>query len=110
MVDQRRGGPLRLAVHQVQRGVGLDVDDRDVVRDQVMQVPGHLHALIAGPPAQLGRAGLLRVSRALITAPDELGHADQEEEPGRQAERALGRGVATLSDQPAAAIPRPGTR
>ncbi len=103
---QRRAGPFGLAVHQVQRRVGLDIDDRDVVGDQVMQIPCHLHALLAGPAAQLGRAGPVRVRSALIAAADELGHAEQEEQPGRQPERGPGRGVAALPDEPGR--PHPG--
>jgi hypothetical protein len=102
VVDGRQGrtGAFGLAVHQVQRGVGLDVDDRDVVRYHVVQVPRHPHPLLAGPSAKLLLTAPLQRGGPLAPDADQLGGAQQEHQPGRQPERERGGGVAALPDQP----------
>ena len=102
LVDGGQGGagPVRLAVHQVQRGVGLDVDDRDVVRHHVVQVPRDPHPFLAGPAAQLLLTALLERSRPLAPGPDDLGDGQQEQQQDRQPHREPGAGVAGAADQP----------
>jgi hypothetical protein len=82
---QRAASPFGLAVHQVQRGVRLDIDDRDVVRYHVVQLPGDCQALLARSPA--GR--FLTASRhrlgPLPAEPQPLGHPEQPQQSGRAA-------------------------
>ena len=53
IVDGGQGAasPIGLAVHQVQCGVGLHVDDRDVVGDHVVEVAGDAEPFLAGAGA-----------------------------------------------------------
>src|SRR6185437_10396447 len=67
---ERLPGPFWLPVHQVQSRVGLDVNDRDVVGDDVVQVAGDRQAFGHGLAFKLFFSGLGLLDGALVPGPD----------------------------------------
>jgi hypothetical protein len=97
---QRLSGPVRLAVHEVQRGVGLHVDHRDVVRQDVVQVAGDADALLACPPLKLIFPATRGGRSALPAHPDQLGDCQQHQQPRGDTQGNSQVGMARPTDQP----------
>ena len=70
LVDRRQCDPrlLGLLVHQVQGDAGLDVDQRDVVRQHIVELLGDAQPLLVGLTAGLELARLPGLCEALSAA------------------------------------------
>ena len=81
-VDGGQGfdGALRLPVRQVQGGGGLDVDDRDVVGHDVVEVAGDPYPLLTGHAARLFVLNVPLCLGALVPEADALGPAKQDKQ------------------------------
>jgi len=83
---QRLAGLFGLAVHQMQPDPGLDVDQRDVVRDDVVQLAGDPQPLVGRVAQQLLLAGTAGLHDALAPGTDAFADREQHEQPGGQAD------------------------
>jgi hypothetical protein len=105
---ERRAGALGLLVEQVERGAGLDVDERHVVRQHVVQLARDPEALLAGAGDLLLATRSLGLVPPLLAEGDELDRRGQHEHPGGQADHLAERrraGVADPRRQPSEADP-----
>jgi len=85
---QRRARLLGTFVHQFEGDAGLDVDHRDAVGQDVVQLSGDVQALLARSPArglELGAPGLGGLASShptqLAAVADQLGDGAQREQP-----------------------------
>ena len=89
LVDRRQRDPrlAGLLVHQLQGDAGLDVDQRNVVRQHVVQLAGDAQPLLVGLAAGLELARPLGLREALLAAADPLDAGQRHEQPGGDRER-----------------------
>jgi len=81
---ERLGPPIGLGIHEVETDAGLDVDERDVVADHVVEIAGHLEALLAGLAAGVECPGGEGRDAPLPAQPDDLGRDHQHGQPAGQ--------------------------
>ena len=89
LVDRGQGdsGPFRLPVDQVQRRVGLHVDDRNVVCHHVVQVPGDAQPLLARLPPRLIGPAVGDRRGALAAQAQQFRRAEQDHKTGGREHR-----------------------
>ena len=81
LVDRRQRDPrlLGLLVHQMQGDAGLDVDQRDVVRQHVVELLGDAQPLLVGLAAGLELASALDLREALPAIAHPFGAGQRDE-------------------------------
>src|SRR5918994_360176 len=96
---QRRPGLVRALLEQVEGHAGLHVDERDVVRQHVVELLGDEQALLAGPAARLLGLHVRQLGAPLAAGADYLGPGGQHQEPRGQPQCLAQVGPGVVGDQ-----------